>query len=46
MVMVMHGSTRTSTAQNEIYAVNGIGFAYMDRRSGQARRARAHYSRT
>src|SRR5919107_3737489 len=30
MVMVMHGLDTNYDRQNEIYAVNGIGFAYMD----------------
>ncbi|MEA2127688.1 MAG: hypothetical protein QOJ85_579 [Solirubrobacteraceae bacterium] len=30
MVMVMHGLDTNFDRQNEIYAVNGIGFAYMD----------------
>jgi FtsP/CotA-like multicopper oxidase with cupredoxin domain len=31
MVMVMHGFDTNFDRQNEIYAVNGVGFAYMDR---------------
>ena len=31
MVMVMHGFDTNFDRANEIYAVNGIGFAYMDR---------------
>ena len=31
LVMVMHGLDTNFDRQNEIYAVNGIGFAYMDR---------------
>lgn len=30
MVMIMHGLDTNFDRQNEIYAVNGIGFAYMD----------------
>jgi FtsP/CotA-like multicopper oxidase with cupredoxin domain len=30
MVMVMHGLDTNFDRENEIYAVNGIGFAYMD----------------
>ncbi len=30
MVMIMHGIDTNFDRQNEIYAVNGIGFAYMD----------------
>ena len=30
MVMVMHGLDTNFDGENEIYAVNGIGFAYMD----------------
>ena len=30
MVMVMHGLDTNFDRQNEIYAVNGVGFAYMD----------------
>jgi FtsP/CotA-like multicopper oxidase with cupredoxin domain len=31
MVMIMHGLDTNFDRENEIYAVNGIGFAYMDR---------------